>query len=95
MVIKADLYQAREVVIIATGAAKSLAIKKCVEDGINHMWTASCLQNHPCSMIVVDEDATLELQVKTVKVCDVRSMHHSPLTGSCSISSTSKQSSTA
>jgi len=57
------------VVIIATGQTKSLAVKKCIEDGTNHMWTASCLQNHPCAMFVVDDDATLELQVKTVKVC--------------------------
>lgn len=32
------------------------------------MWTLSSLQAHPHPMIVVDEDATLELQVKTVKV---------------------------
>lgn len=32
------------------------------------MWTLSSLQLHPHAMIVVDEDATLELQVKTVKV---------------------------
>lgn len=32
------------------------------------MWTLSSLQLHPHPMIVVDEDATLELQVKTVKV---------------------------
>jgi glucosamine-6-phosphate deaminase len=32
------------------------------------MCTLSCLQNHPYSMIVADDDATLELQVKTVKV---------------------------
>lgn len=31
------------------------------------MWTLSSLQLHPHAMIVVDEDATLELQVKTVK----------------------------
>lgn len=31
------------------------------------MWTLSSLQMHPYAMIVVDEDATLELQVKTVK----------------------------
>lgn len=60
--------EAREVVIIITGAHKSLALKKCIEDGVNHMWTLSSLQLHPHPMIVVDEDATLELQVKTVKV---------------------------
>jgi glucosamine-6-phosphate deaminase len=32
------------------------------------MWTLSSLQMHRHAMIVVDEDATLELQVKTVKV---------------------------
>ena len=31
------------------------------------MWTLSALQLHQHALIVVDEDATLELQVKTVK----------------------------
>lgn len=61
------IMEAREVVIIATGAAKSFALQKAVEGGVNHMCTLSCLQLHPYSMIVADEDATLELQVKTVK----------------------------
>jgi glucosamine-6-phosphate deaminase len=55
-------------VIIATGASKSVALQKAIEGGVNHMWTLSCLQLHPYSMIVADEDATLELQVKTVRV---------------------------
>jgi len=55
------------VVVIITGAHKALALQKCIEGGVNHMWTLSCLQMHPHPMIVVDEDATLELQVKTVK----------------------------
>lgn len=54
-------------VIIITGAHKSLALKHCIENGVNHMWTLSALQLHPHPLIVVDEDATLELQVKTVK----------------------------
>jgi len=58
---------AREVVIIITGAHKALALQKTIECGVNHMWTLSSLQMHPHAMIVVDEDATLELQVKTVK----------------------------
>lgn len=60
--------QAKEVVIIANGASKAVALQKAVEGGVNHMWTLSCLQLHPYSMIVADEDASLELQVKTVKV---------------------------
>ena len=61
---------AREVAIIITGAHKSLALQRCIEGGVNHMWTLSALQMHPQTLIAVDEDATLELQVKTVKVCN-------------------------
>ncbi|KAF7559949.1 hypothetical protein G7046_g4198 [Stylonectria norvegica] len=57
--------EAREVVVIIIGARKALALQKCIEQGVNHMWTLSGLQLHPHPMIVVDEDATLELQVKT------------------------------
>lgn len=60
--------QAREVAIIVLGASKSVALQKAIEGGVSHMCTLSCLQNHPYSMIVADDDATLELQVKTVKV---------------------------
>ena len=63
----ATILDAREVVIIITGAHKALALKHCIEDGVNHMWTLSSLQLHQHPMIVVDEDATLELQVKTVR----------------------------
>lgn len=69
---------AREVVIIITGSHKALALQKCIEGGVNHMWTLSSLQMHPHAMIVADDDATLELQVKTVKVCGSPSsaQHH-------------------
>ncbi len=58
---------AREVVAIVLGARKALALQKCIEEGVNHMWTLSSLQLHPHPMVVCDEDATLELRVKTVK----------------------------
>ncbi|KAL1636481.1 Glucosamine-6-phosphate isomerase (Glucosamine-6-phosphate deaminase) (GNPDA) (GlcN6P deaminase) [Neofusicoccum ribis] len=58
---------AREVVVIITGPHKALALQKCVEEGVNHMWTLSALQQHQHPMLVVDEDATLELKVKTVR----------------------------
>jgi glucosamine-6-phosphate deaminase len=61
------ILEAREVVVIILGQRKSSALQKCIEQGVNHMWTLSSLQLHPHPMIVVDEDATLELQVKTVK----------------------------
>ena len=57
---------AREVMIVITGAHKSLALAKCVEEGVNHMWTVSAIQMHPKGLIVCDEDATLELHVKVI-----------------------------
>lgn len=56
-----------EVVIMVSGYKKARALQHVVEEGINHMWTLSALQNHPRGMIVCDEDATMELKVGTVK----------------------------
>jgi glucosamine-6-phosphate deaminase len=61
------IMDAREVVIVATGAHKAFAVQKGLEDGVNHMWTLSALQLHPHPLIVCDRDATLELKVKTVR----------------------------
>ena len=58
---------AREVLIIVTGRGKARALRAVVEDGLNHMWTLSCLQTHPRAIIVCDEDATEELRVRTVR----------------------------
>lgn len=58
---------AREVMILAQGYHKAIALQQAIEGGINHMWSISALQLHPRSLIVCDEDATLELKVKTVK----------------------------
>ena len=57
----------KEVLIVVNGYKKARALQNVVEKGINHMWTLSALQMHPNSIIVCDEDATLELKVGTVK----------------------------
>ncbi|KAL2811437.1 hypothetical protein BJX63DRAFT_276563 [Aspergillus granulosus] len=62
------IMEAREIVIIATGTSKALAIQQAIEGGVSHLCTLSCLQLHSDSMVVVDEDATMELKAKTVKV---------------------------
>jgi len=59
--------ESREVLIVVTGLKKSLALSKAIEEGVNHLWTLSALQMHPWALIVVDEDATSDLHVKTVK----------------------------
>jgi glucosamine-6-phosphate deaminase len=58
---------AKEVVIIVTGRNKARALRAVVEEGLNHMWTLSCLQMHPKAIIVCDDEATEELKVGTVK----------------------------
>jgi glucosamine-6-phosphate deaminase len=57
---------AREVILVVNGPGKARALQMCVENGVNHMWTASMLQLHPHAIIVCDEAATIELKVSTV-----------------------------
>ncbi|CAG7927139.1 unnamed protein product [Penicillium olsonii] len=61
------IMESREVVIVATGAHKAIAVQKGLEEGVNHMWTLSALQLHQHPLVVCDRDATLELKVKTVR----------------------------
>ena len=56
-----------EVMILATGHSKALAVQAAVEGAVNHMWTVSALQLHRHFVLVCDEPALQELKVKTVK----------------------------
>jgi len=58
---------AKEVLILITGAHKAYALHMAIEEGINHMWTVSAFQQHARTLMICDENATLELKVKTVK----------------------------
>jgi glucosamine-6-phosphate deaminase len=58
---------AREVVIIITGFNKARAVREVIEGGVSHMWTVSMLQLHEHAVISLDEPATMELQVESVK----------------------------
>ena len=64
----------REVMVLITGANKSIALYKAVEEGVCHMWTVSAFQMHNNTLMVCDEDATLELRVRTVKYFKVRNL---------------------
>lgn len=61
------LLDAEEVMILATGHQKALAVQAGVEGPINHFWTISALQLHRHFLLVCDEPAQQELKVKTVK----------------------------
>lgn len=56
-----------EIMIMANGYKKSLAVRHAIEMGVNHMWTVSMLQMHKKAIIVIDEDAALDLRLKTYK----------------------------
>jgi len=58
---------AKEVILIITGHNKARALREVVENGVNHMWTASMLQLHQHATLVCDEPSTAELQTATVK----------------------------
>ncbi|MBN2652718.1 MAG: glucosamine-6-phosphate deaminase [Spirochaetales bacterium] len=57
----------KEVMILACGHNKARALQKCIEEGVNHMWTVSALQLHPKAIIVCDESAVGELKVDTYR----------------------------
>ena len=66
-----------QVMILITGSHKAFALHMAIEEGINHMWTVSAFQQHPRTIFICDEDATLELKVKTVKYFKgLLSLHH-------------------
>ncbi|MEI8633869.1 glucosamine-6-phosphate deaminase [Vibrio sp. PP-XX7] len=61
------LLDAKEVLVLATGANKAVAVQAGVEGCVNHLWTISALQLHPRSIMICDEPATMELKVKTLR----------------------------
>ncbi len=63
----ATILSAREVLILATGANKALAVQQAVEGAYNHKWTVTALQTHPAGIIVCDEQAIVELKVGTYR----------------------------
>ena len=61
------IMDARTVLIVATGASKAIAVNGLVEGAVTHASPVSALQHHKSMVLFIDEDATLELKVKTVR----------------------------
>ena len=61
------IMDAKEVLILVSGLPKARALHHAIEEGVNHLWTVSCLQLHPKAILVCDEDSTMECKVGTVK----------------------------
>lgn len=56
------ILEAREIILLATGAAKAAIIAKAVEGPITSMVSASALQLHPNCKVIIDHDAASGLQ---------------------------------
>lgn len=63
----ATVMGAKEVVILAFGSKKARAVKDSVEGPLTHYCTLSCLQNHPCGIVVCDDLAAGELKVNSYR----------------------------
>ena len=77
----ATIMDAREVLIVISGHSKAAALERCIEQGVNHMFTLSAIQMHPCACIVCDDDATAELRVRTVRYFKGLEKVHNELIG--------------
>lgn len=57
------IMQARHLVLIALGRAKSEAVHQLVEGPVSVLWPATVLQHHPHVTVLVDEGAASRLQL--------------------------------
>ncbi|MCI7550913.1 MAG: glucosamine-6-phosphate deaminase [Actinomycetaceae bacterium] len=57
------IMDAREVLLIATGAGKADAVRELCEGGISAKWPATILQMHPKALVLVDEAAAAKLEL--------------------------------
>lgn len=57
------IMDARNVILVATGAGKARAIGRIVEGPVTAMWPGSVLQLHQHAKIVIDEAAAAELEL--------------------------------
>lgn len=61
------IMDAKEVIILAKGLSKSLAVHHAVEGAVNNLWPISTFQSHPRFILVSDEQAASELKLKTLR----------------------------
>ena len=58
------ILEARHVLLLATGRKKAAAVAAAVEGPVTSMVTASALQMHPNSQVLLDEEAASELKMR-------------------------------
>lgn len=60
----ATIMEARHVLLVATGHAKSEAVRQLVEGPVSAMWPATVLQHHPTVTVLIDEAAASKLTLQ-------------------------------
>ncbi len=58
----ATIMDARQLILLASGKNKALAIKKTIEGPISAMVPASIVQMHPQAILIIDKEAASELE---------------------------------
>lgn len=58
------IMDAKAQVFIATGSAKARAVKEMIEGAVSQRWPATALQYHDDVLVLLDEDAASELELK-------------------------------
>ena len=68
----ASIFQAREIVLMASGAKKAAILAEAVEGKITSKIPASFLREHPNATFWLDEDAASELEIRRVGASEPR-----------------------
>lgn len=58
------IMEAKKILLLASGSSKAKPIKKAIEGPISSMCSASAIQMHPKTVVIVDNDAAKELKEK-------------------------------
>ena len=58
-----------QVMVLITGANKSIALYKAIEEGVCHMWTVSAFQQHSNTLMVCDEVRSPKEQLAVESLC--------------------------
>ena len=60
------IMEAKKILLIASGVSKTSPIRKAIEGPISSMCSASAIQMHPKTIVMVDEAAAKDLKEKGI-----------------------------
>ncbi len=69
------IMEARQLVLLATGAAKADAVRELVEGGISARWPATIMQMHTNAIVLVDEPAAAKLELADYYKAQWKALH--------------------